>query len=74
MAVLCPPDDEMRDGNFPAGYPTRAREDVDTREVVAIGSIETRTNRIDITPGPSELRWWIEPADILDLGLIEQAR
>lgn len=60
--------------HYPAGYPTRAREDVDAREVVEIGSIETGTNRIDITASPSELSWWIEPADLLDLGLIEQAR
>jgi hypothetical protein len=59
---------------YPAGYPTRARDDVDAREVVEIGFIETDTNRIQIPAGSAELSWWIEPADLLDLGLVEQTR
>ena len=58
--------------HYPDGYPTRAREDVDAREVDEIGSIEAGTNRIHIAAGPAELSWWLEPADLIDLGLIEQ--
>ena len=57
--------------HYPDGYPTRAREDVDAREVEEIGSIEAGTNRIQIAAGPDEMSWWIEPADLIDLGLIE---
>jgi hypothetical protein len=34
---------------YPAGYPTRAREDVDPREVVEIGTIDSKTYRIDFS-------------------------
>lgn len=58
--------------HYPDGYPTRARENVDAREVEEIGSIEAGTNRIHISAGPAELSWWLEPVDLIDLGLIEQ--
>src|SRR5438067_2280820 len=45
--------------SYPAGYPTRAREDVDTREVVEIGVIDAKTYRIDISAMPADLSWWI---------------
>src|SRR5712691_10459449 len=35
--------------NYPAGYPTRAREDVDPREVVEIGAIDAKTYRMHIS-------------------------
>jgi hypothetical protein len=60
--------------HYPAGYPTRARDDVDAREVVEIGYIEAHTNGIHIVATSAELNWWIEPADLIDLGLIEQPR
>ena len=56
--------------NYPAGYPTRAREDVDEREVIEVGSIETESYGLHISASPSELDWWIEPADLIDLGLV----
>src|SRR5438445_6001675 len=34
--------------NYPHGYPTRAREDVDSREVVEVGAIETKTFRVEV--------------------------
>jgi len=55
--------------NYPVGYPTRAREDVDPREVVEIGNIEPGADRLEITALPNELSWWIDPADLNDLGL-----
>src|SRR5260370_32400141 len=58
---------------YPAGYPTRAREVVDSREVVEVGSIDTKTYRIDITAGLSDLSWWIDSGDLVDLGLIQKA-
>ncbi len=60
--------------NYPAGYPTRAREDVDPREVVAVGTIEGLTGRLVITATANELSWWIGPADIADLGFRLEAR
>jgi len=58
--------------NYPAGYPTRAREDVDEREVIEVGSIETESYGLHISAGPSELAWWIEQADLIDLGLVNR--
>ena len=58
--------------NYPAGYPTRAREDVDEREVVEVGSIETDGYRLHISAAPADLDWWIERADLIDLGVIEK--
>lgn len=59
--------------SYPAGYPTRAREDVDVREVVEVGAIEAITYRIDISARPTELSWWIDAEDLVDLGLIQKA-
>jgi hypothetical protein len=56
---------------YPAGYPTRAREVVDSREVVEVGSIDAKTFRIDITAGLSDLSWWLAADDLVDLGLIK---
>jgi len=58
--------------NYPAGYPTRAREEVDEREVVEVGSIDTHGYRLHFSAAPAELAWWIGPADLVDLGLLEQ--
>ena len=58
--------------HYPDGYPTRAREDVDIREVEEIGSIEADTSRIHIAAGSADLSWWIEPADLVDLGVIDK--
>ena len=58
--------------SYPVGYPTRAREDVDAREVVEVGAIDTKTYRIDIAAGPADLVWWIGEDDLLDLGLIQK--
>jgi hypothetical protein len=60
--------------NYPAGYPTRAREDVDPREVLEVGTFEARTGALDITARASELSWWIAPADLADLGIKLEAR
>jgi len=58
--------------NYPAGYPTKAREDVDPREVVEIGRIEPTIGRIEITARPEDLSWWIDPADLADLGVTDR--
>ena len=57
--------------NYPAGYPTSARQDVDTREVVQVGSIETETYRLHLWAAPADLNWWIETADLVDLGIVQ---
>jgi hypothetical protein len=58
--------------SYPVGYPTRAREDVDPREVVEVGVIDAKTYRIDISAKPTDLSWWIEAEDLVDLGLIQK--
>ena len=58
---------------YPAGYPTRAREDVDPREVVEVGAIDAKTSQIDISATPTDLTWWIDSEDLVDLGLIQEA-
>jgi hypothetical protein len=60
--------------NYPSGYPTRAREDVDQRELVEVGSIEVHTGRLEVTARADELSWWIAPADLADLGFRLEAR
>lgn len=60
--------------NYPTGYPTRAREDVDPREVVEVGTIESRTGRLEIKATANELSWWISPTDLADLGFPLDAR
>ena len=52
---------------YPRGYPTRARADVDTREVVEIGTIESSNGLIRITARSNDLTWWIDPSDLADL-------
>ncbi len=59
--------------SYPAGYPTRAREDVDPREVVVVGEIDSKTYRINISASPTDLTWWIDVDDLVDLGLIQKA-
>jgi hypothetical protein len=58
---------------YPAGYPTRAREDVDPREVIEVGAVDAMTQRIDISASPTDLSWWIDAEDLVDLGLIQKA-
>jgi hypothetical protein len=60
--------------NYPTGYPTRAREDVDPREVVEVGTIETKTFNLVVSAQSDDLSWWIDAADLTDLGLIRDAR
>ena len=59
--------------NYPTGYPTRAREDVDPRELVEIGAIEVESYRIDISARPDDVSWWIDADDLIDLGLVQTA-
>ena len=59
--------------SYPAGYPTRAREDVDPCEVVEVGAIDAKTYGIDISASPTDLSWWIDADDLVDLGLIQKA-
>src|SRR6267143_5309614 len=41
--------------SYPLGYPTRAREDVDPREVVEVGAIETKTSSLELSAEASDL-------------------
>jgi hypothetical protein len=59
--------------NYPVGYPTRAREDVDSREVVEVGTIETKTFHVTFSAATSDLSWWIDAVDLIDLGLTRGA-
>jgi hypothetical protein len=60
--------------NHPSGYPTRAREDVDPREVVEVGTIETKTFDLSVSADANDLSWWIEDVDLIDLGVIRDVR
>lgn len=55
--------------NYPVGYPTKARDEVDRREVIEIGNIVPEAGRLEITARPDDFSWWIDPADLADLGL-----
>lgn len=55
--------------NYPAGYPTRARDQVDPREVVEIGRLEPSSGRLEISARIDEVSWWIDRADLDDLGV-----
>lgn len=57
--------------NYPVGYPTRAREDVDGREVVEIGSIDVATGTMNFRVRAEDVAWWIDRADIADLWLAD---
>jgi hypothetical protein len=54
--------------NYPVGYPTVARQDVDAREVIEVGTIEPRSGALEITAQPDDLTWWIDPKDLTDQG------
>lgn len=56
--------------NSPHGYPTRARDLVQPRDVEPIGTLDVSSGRLDISRPAFELSWWINEADLLDLGLI----
>ena len=60
--------------NYPTGYPTRAREDVDAREVVEVGTIETKTFDLVVFAAVNDLSWWIDSADLIDLGLVRESQ
>ena len=60
-------------GRMLHSYPTRARQDVDPREVVEVGVIDATSNGIEISAGPNDLSWWIDAQDLVDLGLIQKA-
>lgn len=38
--------------------------------MIKIGTIEPATGRLEITARPEDLTWWIDPADLEDLGVI----
>jgi hypothetical protein len=59
--------------NYPAGYPTVARADIDPREVIEIGTIEPAKGRVEITALADDLSWWIDPADLEDLGVLRRS-
>jgi hypothetical protein len=56
--------------NRPHGYPTRAREVVEPRDVDPIGTLEVPSGELEISRPAHELAWWISNADLVDLGLL----
>jgi hypothetical protein len=56
--------------NSPHGYPTRARDVVQPREVEPIGALDVSSGRLEISRPALELPWWINEADLRDPGLI----
>lgn len=59
--------------NYPHGYPTRARDVVESRDVEPIGTLELPKRRLHISRPAVELSWWLEERDLVDLGLIAPA-
>lgn len=56
--------------NRPHGYPTRARDVVELRDVEPIGTLDVSSGRIEISRPAFELAWWISETDLVDLGLL----
>jgi hypothetical protein len=56
--------------NRPHGYPTRARDVVELRDVEPIGTLDVASGRLEISRPALELAWWISEADLVDLGLL----
>jgi hypothetical protein len=56
--------------NYPLGYPTRARDVVEERNVEPIGTLDLPSGRLNIMRPAVELSWWIDRHDLVDLGLI----
>lgn len=55
--------------NQPHGYPTRARDVVDPRELEPIGTLDP-AGQPTISRPATELAWWISESDLVDLGLM----
>ncbi len=60
--------------NYPSGYPTKAQRIVDPREIERIGALDVATRQLTVFRGADELVWWLDEADLIDLGLIATAR
>jgi hypothetical protein len=60
--------------NYPSGYPTLGREDVDPPEVVEVGTIETKTFSLRVSMDANDSSWWIDEVDLVDLGVIRDVR
>jgi hypothetical protein len=56
--------------NRPHGYPTRARDVVEPRDVEPIGTLDVPSGQLTISRPAFELVWWISQADLVDLGLL----
>jgi len=41
--------------------------------VIAIGTVEPASGRLEITARAEDLTWWIDPADLEDLGVLRRA-
>jgi len=53
---------------------TCAEHSRSARELIEVGSIESRTGRLEITATANELSWRIDPADLADLGFRLEVR
>ena len=60
--------------NYPTGYPTIAKGDIDPREVIEIGTLHPATGRLEITALAEDLEWWIDSSDLDDLGVNRLSR
>jgi len=59
--------------NFPHGYPTRARDVVNPRDVELVGTLDLASGQLHFSRPATELTWWIHERDLMDLGLIAPA-
>ena len=72
QSVNPPGDDKGKLEEQFIGVLPSSREDVDPREVVEIGAIDTKTYRINISASATDLSWWIDADDLVDMGLIQK--
>jgi hypothetical protein len=59
--------------NYPNGYPTRARDVVEPRDLELVGTLEVASGQLHFSRPATELTWWIHERDLVDLGLIAPA-
>ena len=59
--------------NYPHGYPTRARDVVEPRDVELVGTLDVASGQLHFSRPATELTWWIHERDLMDLGLIAPA-
>src|SRR5260370_20956136 len=59
--------------NYPHGYPTRARDVVEPRNVEPVGTLDVASGRLHFSRPAAELAWGMHERHLVDLRLIAPA-